>query len=457
MSADIGARVEKALALSKADDCVVIGSASSTANVRWANNTSTTNGLAAGNRLHVVSMIGERVGSYGVTNPADDQLEAVVRRSEEACDGRPPAEDALPLPGPDGDPAGWDDPMDSPGIGVFARFAPALGDAFGQAEGDGVRLFGYAEHVTSTTWLASSTGLRRRDTRHDGRLELNAKSPDFARSTWVGQTSDLFADVDVPGLYDHLTKRLAWCATPLERPAGHYEVLLEPSAVGDMAYFLYISSSARDADEGRTVFSKPGGGNRVGERLYAPSITVYSDPVDPVQETTPFVVTTASSSFASVFDNGLGLGRTTWVRDGVQEALINTRHWAAHTGAAVTPYVGNLVLPATGPSLDDMIAATAGPALLVTCFWYMREVEPQTMLVTGLTRDGVFLVEGGEVRGAVNNFRFNMSPVDMLAQAAELGTTTPTLPREFGDYFQTTSMPPMRVDGFNMSSVSQAT
>lgn len=452
----IAARVEKALSLSKADHCVVIGSEDSTANVRWANNTSTTNGLAANSRLHVVSVIDGRVGSFGLTNPGDDQLEEAVRRAEAACEGRPAAEDALPLPGPEGDPAGWDDPVDTPGIDVFARFAPALGDAFGQAEGDGVRLFGYAEHVTSTTWLASSTGLRRRDTRGDGRLEINAKSPDFSRSTWVGRTTDTFADVDVPGLYDHLTTRLGWSATTLDRPAGHYEVILEPSAVGDMAYFLYMSSAARDADEGRTVFSRPGGGNRIGERMYAPGISLYSDPAEPVQETTPFLVTTASSSFASVFDNGLALGRTSWVRDGVQEALVTTRHWAARNGGAVTPYVDNLVLPSTGPSLDEMIASTTGPALLVTCFWYMREVEPQTLLVTGLTRDGVFLVEGGEVRGAVNNFRFNMSPVDLLAQATELGTTTPTRPREFGDYFQRISTPPMRVDGFHMSSVSQA-
>lgn len=450
--------VEAALGLSRADDCIVIGSASSTANVRWANNTSTTNGQSRGTHLDVVSIIGRRVGSVAVTNPTVEGIEAVVRRSEDACRDRPEAEDAVPLLTGSGQPADWAEPTDGPGVAVFARLAPALGEAFGRAAADDVRLFGYAEHTTSTTWLATSAGIRRRDTTSEGRLELNAKSPDFARSTWVGQTSRSFTDVDVPALYDHLTERLAWASTPIELPAGHYEVLLEPSAVADMAYFLYASSSAREADEGRSVFSRPGGGNRTGERLFAPTVNLYSDPAEPGLEVAPFVATSSSSSFASVFDNGLDIGRTDWVRDGVLEGLVTTRHWASSSGTRARPFVANLMMPSdAGADLTAMIAATTHPALLVTCFWYMREVDPQRLLVTGLTRDGVYLVEHGEVKGAVNNFRFNMSPVDMLAQTIELGAPTPTLPREFGDYFQRTSMPPLRVARFNMSSVSKAT
>lgn len=449
--------VERALALSRADNCIVIGSESSTANVRWANNTSTTNGLSTSSWLHVVSVIDQRVGSLGVTSPTDENLESVVRRSEAACEGKPAAEDSMPLLPGTGTPPDWADPTDGPGIAVFAGMAPALADAFRQAEAAGLRLFGYAEHTTSTTWLATSTGVRRRDTRPDGLIEINAKTADFTRSTWVGQTTNTFTDVDVPALYDQLLERLRWAETSIELPAGRYEVLLEPSAVGDMVYFLYTSTSAREADEGRTVFSRRGGGNRIGEKLFAPSIQLYSDPAEPDLEVAPFVATSASSSFSSVFDNGLPVGHTQWVRDGVLQALVSTRHWAARTGNDPTPFVGNLVMPADGPDLAAMIAATTGPALLVTCFWYIREVDPQRLLLTGLTRDGVYLVEDGEVKGAVNNFRFNMSPVDMLAQTTELGTSAPTLPREFGDYFRNISVPPIRVERFNMSSVSKAT
>ena len=459
----MAAIVERALALSQADDCVVIGSETSTANVRWANNTSTTNGLTTGTRLHVVSVIDNRVGSVAVTNPTDENLASIVRRSEEACRGKPEAEDAMPLlPGTDV-PTDWAQPVDAPGIGVFAQLAPDLGQAFRRAEAGDIRLFGYAEHSTSTVWLATSAGMRRRDTRLEGRIELNAKSPDFARSTWVGRTTRSFTDVDVASLCDQLAQRLDWAATAIELPAGQYEVLLEPSAVADMVYYLYSSSSAREADEGRTVFSRPGGGNRIGEQLFAPSVQIYSDPAEPGLEVTPFVTAAASSSFSSVFDNGLPVGRTQWVRDGVVSALVSTRHWAARSGDEPRPYVDNLVLHSAGgpevagPDLAGMIAATTGPALLVTCFWYIREVDPHRLLLTGLTRDGVYLVEDGEVKGAVNNFRFNMSPVDMLAQTVEIGATTPTLPREFADYFQSARIPPLRVERFNMSSVSKAT
>lgn len=450
--------VERALELSRADDCMVIASETSTANVRWANNTATTNGVTAANRLHVVSVVGGRVGSVGVTNPTAETLESVVRRSEAACEGRPEAEDAMPLLAGSGAPGDWADEVDGPGISVFAGLAPALGGAFRQGAAEDVALFGYAEHSATTTWLATSAGVRARDLRREGRLELNAKTPDFARSTWVGTAPASFDDVDVPALYAHLTERLGWAATPVELPAGHYDVVLEPSAVSDMVYYLYGSAVMRDADEGRTVFSRAGGGNRIGERLFPADLQLWSDPAERGLEVTPFVATSASGSYASVFDNGLPLGRTDWVRDGVLSALISTRHWAARTGAEATPYVDNLVLESPGTAgVDELVAATTGRALLVTCFWYMRDVDPQTLLLTGLTRDGVYLVEDGEVKGAVNNFRFNMSPVDMLAQTVEMGATVPALPREFGDYFSAIRVPPLRVERFNMSSVSAAT
>jgi predicted Zn-dependent protease len=450
--------LERVLALSRADECIAIGWESSHANVRWANNTSTTNGLADTAELFIVSVIDERVGTVGVSYFPDDRLESLVRRSEAACEGRPKAEDFMPLVAGKGEPSDWRAPVPRPGMEVFSRFAPALGKTFERAEVDGVELFGYAEHATSTRYLAMSSGLRRRHTQLEGRVELNAKTPDFSRSAWVGQATASFADVDVAALYDRLEQRLLWSETALELPPGRYQVLLEPSAVADMLLYAYWSGTAREADEGRTVFSRPGGGNRVGERLYPEGVNVYSDPAEPGLEVAPFTLTTASSSHASVFDNGLQAERTAWVDGGVLRALVTTRHWAARSGVGkATPFIENLVFASeSGPSLDEMIARTER-ALLVTCFWYIREVDPQTLLLTGLTRDGVFLVEDGEVKGAVNNFRYNMSPVDMLAQAVEIGVSQPTLPREFGDYFAFTRMPPLRVDDFNMSSVSRAT
>jgi predicted Zn-dependent protease len=221
--------------------------------------------------------------------------------------------------------------------------------------------------------------------------------------------------------------------------------------------YLYWSAGARDAHDGRTVFSRPGGGTRVGERLGEVALTLRSDAAAPFLQCSPFVIAPESSGALSVFDNGLPLAPTAWVDAGVLTSLVQTRHSAQLTGLPVTPYIDNLIMdgPGGGPGLDAMVAG-ADRALLLTCLWYIREVDPQTLLLTGLTRDGVYLVEGGEVVGAVNNFRFNESPVDLLGRVLEVGASVPTLPREWGDYFTRTAMPPLRVDGFNMSSVSQA-
>ena len=160
-----------------------------------------------------------------------------------------------------------------------------------------------------------------------------------------------------------------------------------------------------------------------------------------------------------MFDNGLALGPTDWIRDGELAALIQTRHTAGLSGLPVTPAIDNLVLdgpPGAGATLEEMVAST-GRGLLLTCLWYIREVDPQTLLLTGLTRDGIYLVENGEVTGAVNNFRFNESPVGMLGRLDRgRARPCPALPREWGDYFTRCAMPPVRVEGFNMSSVSQA-
>ena len=221
--------------------------------------------------------------------------------------------------------------------------------------------------------------------------------------------------------------------------------------------YAYWTMSARDAHEGRTVFARPGQGTRVGEQLSQQPLSLWSDPATAGLECAPFVVAHASSAEQSVFDNGLPTGRTEWIRDGTLTALLQTRFSAELTGLALTPYVDNLGLTVDGAggSVDDLVADVER-GLLLTSLWYIREVDPQTLLLTGLTRDGVYLVEGGEVVGATNNFRFNESPVALLDRFAAAGATVPAFSREWGDYFPRTAMPPLRVPDFNMSTVSEA-
>ncbi|HET9171985.1 MAG TPA: metallopeptidase TldD-related protein [Actinospica sp.] len=457
---------ELALAAAKADGTVVLVEESSTANLRWANNTLTTNGVAANRRVSVVSTLrsGEGVSAATVSKAGvtEENIEELVRESEAAARAAGPAPDARPLLGP-GDAAAlqglrWEEAAVGTDIEVFTGLAPALGESFEAARSAGQLLFGFAEHTAVTTYLATSTGLRLRHDQPTGKLELNAKTPDFVRSAWGGAQTRDFADIDVVSLAAGLGQRLDWQKRRIELPAGRYETLLPPTAVADLMIYLYWTATARDAADGRTVFSAPGGngGTKVGRRIGIPGLRLWSDPNAAGLEAAPFNTVTSSSGQASVFDNGLPLGSTDWVRDGVLERLLTTRHSAQETGLPLAAPIDNLLLDAGGSAGLEELTRSTEDGLLLTCLWYIREVDPQSLLLTGLTRDGVYKVEGGEVVGVVNNFRFNESPVDLLSRIAAAGRTEITLPREWNDYFTRTAMPALRISDFNMSSVSKA-
>ena len=462
MSTGIQQLVERALDLSEADDCIVIAEERTEVNLRWAANSLTTNGQMHTTKMVVISFFRTEDGTASgvVSGPvslagADDELPAMVRASEYAARSAGPADDAAPLIEPNGS-DDWAAPAAGTSIDVFADFAPALGAAFDRAERDGVRLYGFAEHIVSSVFMASSTGLRRRHDQPTGRIEINAKSADLARSAWVGNQTRDFTDVDVPALTADLNRRLGWAENRIELPAGRYETLLPPTAVADLMVYLYWTASARDADDSRSVFSAKGGGNRIGERLTSLPLTLYSDPAEPGLECAPYQITPISQD-ESAFDNGAPSVLTKWLDAGVLANLYRSRNWAARTGAPHRQMIDNLVLssPDGVKSLEEMIASTER-GLLVTCLWYIRTVDPQTLLLTGLTRDGVYLIENGEVQGVVNNFRFNESPVDLLGRVSEVGATVPTLPREWSDDFTRAAMPVLRIPDFNMSTVSQA-
>ncbi|MFF4953803.1 metallopeptidase TldD-related protein [Streptomyces chattanoogensis] len=456
--------VERALELSRADGCVVIADEHSSANLRWAGNALTTNGVTRGRTLTVIATVdGAQGTASGVVSRSAvtaDELEPLVRAAEAAARDAGPAEDAQPLVGGTKASADFTDAPAETSSDVFADFAPALGESFRQARAGGRELYGFAQHEVVSSYLGTSAGLRLRHDQPTGTLELNAKSPDRTRSAWAGRATRDFADVDPLAMDTELGRRLGWAERRTELPAGRYETLLPPAAVADLLIYQLWSSSARDAAEGRTVFSKAGGGEgasrtRVGERLSELPLTLRSDPGAPGLECAPFVLTHFSGDDASVFDNGLPLTATDWMREGVLNRLPTTRHSAGLTGLPVAPGIDNLLLEGGGSrSLDEMVAGTER-GLLLTSLWYIREVDPATLLLTGLTRDGVYLVENGEVTGEVNNFRFNESPVDLLSRAVEAGRTERTLPREWGDDFSRAAMPALRIPDFHMSSVSR--
>jgi predicted Zn-dependent protease len=453
--------VEHALVTSTSDQCVVIVHDSTSANLRWANNTLTTNGVMHSVTVTVVAFhatgSGTATGSVSASAASRDQVEGVVRAADAAALAGSDAEDAAELvTGEASD--DWDQPSGETSIEVYADFAPALGDAFGRASSQGRILYGFVDHDVTTTYLGSSTGLRLRHVQPTGHYGCTAKPTDLSTSAWVGGATRDFTDLDAAAMEAELVQRLGWASRRVDLDAGRYDTVLPPTAVADLMIYAYWTASARAAHDGQTVFSRRGGGTRIGDRLTDRPLQVYSDPAYRRLEAAPFVSAASSDEATSVFDNGLPLSRTDWVKDGTLSALVQTRLSAVLTGRPVTPYVDNLVVSVDGASgsTQDLVAGVER-GLLVTCLWYIREVDPQTLLLTGLTRDGVYLVERGEVTGAVNNFRFNESPVDLMRRFSHASLTAPSFSREWGDHFPRTATPALRVPDFNMSTVSRAT
>lgn len=445
--------VERALAARTVDESIVIVTDASEASLRWANNSMTTNGVSLSRTWTVISIVRDgdvaRVGTVSSSSVDPEQITAVVKASEEAARTATPADDASDLiPAGPADSA-WDLAPALTDIGVFAQLASDLATGF---DGDD-QLFGFAHHQLHTTWLGTSSGVRRRTVQPTGSVEINGKRGDA--SAWVGSGTVDFTDISTPDLLSQLTTRLDWAKNSVSLPAGRYETILPPSAVADLMIYLMWTMEGRGAEEGHTALSTTGG-TRIGETLGSLQLTLTSDPGAEGLESAPFVITTSSSESISVFDNGLDIDRVDWIKDGTIAALAYPRHAAREFGRPVAVPGDNLLLTGgDSSSIEDMIANTE-KGLLLTTLWYIREVDPTTLLLTGLTRDGVYLIENGKIVGAVNNFRFNESPLDLLRRVTEAGRTEITLPREWKDWFTRTAMPPLRIPDFHMSSVSAA-
>jgi predicted Zn-dependent protease len=446
--------LDVAARLGGAEDTIVLVGDRVATSLRWANNSMTTNGVSTARNTTVISIVRQgdraRVGTLTSAEVDPSAIEELVAASQAAAASAPEARDAARLLTGNTAPADWDAPVRGTGPEVFSDLTGPLARGFRGTD----QLYGFAQHALETTFLATSSGLRRRFTQPTGSVEINAKRD--GASAWVGVGSPDFAGVPTDSLLEQLSMRLDWAKRRVELPAGRYETILPPSAVADMMIYLAWSMSGRGAQEGRTALSAADGGTRVGEKLTDLPLTLYSDPTASGLACTPFVATSSSSETLSIFDNGLNIGRVDWIRDGVINALAYPRAAAEEFSAPVAMAADNILMTGDSTDLADMIAATER-GLLLTTLWYMREVDPTTLLLTGLTRDGVYLVEDGEVTAAVNNFRFNESPLDLLRRASQAGVSEPTLPREWGDWVTRAAMPSLRIPDFHMSSVSQAT
>lgn len=440
--------VDSALA-AVTEGCVILRN-THTQNLRWANSSLTTNGDIHAQDLTVVAIesseerfrLGVASGQAGDTAAAED----LAARALQTCRSAPAVPGAHL-------PAGDDDRG-------FEQAPETVADSVSDAMTDAVRIlldapyrqFGYAEAETTTTYMATSAGTRLRHVQPALRFEACARGDQT--STWWGTTS---LDDDFAVVVRRQSAALNVPMDPGSTAPGRHRVLLSPSAVADLVLYLAWSTGGRDAVEGQSVFAKPGGGTKLGETLTSRAITLFADPAYSGVECCDRVVVEADGSMESVFDNGLPLSRQDLIRDGVLTALRASRPTAQQYGLQPTYLADNLILTdALGSGTHEDLLARTDDAILITCLWYIREVDRESLLLTGLTRDGVYRVRDGQIVGALPNFRFNVSVPEVLANISDASLTEPCLPREWADYFTRAAMPGLCVENFNLSSVSDA-
>jgi predicted Zn-dependent protease len=454
--------IEKIIARATCDDCVVIVNDKTQANLRWANNTLTTNGVIQERKVTVLAFISTNgsmaAGGVTRTNVNESEIDEILAEAIATAKAAGAAEDYAPL-AKDLNIGNWSAPHTPTGPEVFKNFAPELGSMLNKSAAEKIEHFGYAEHTHDSYWLGSKGGLRLRHDAPIGRVEMTAKSHERSRSTWEGKETLDFTNISVADMDASIRQRLQWQARKVDLPAGRYQTLLPSGSVADLYTYMIWVSAARDAFEGQSVFAKKDGGKagatRIGEKLSNVKLNLFSDPKHSLLPTSPFLVNPVSNPFGSVFDNGQPSVRVDWLKDGVLQALVQTRATAKLTSLPFTPFGYNYIMQVDGGTgnLNDLITKV-DDGLLLTTFWYIRMVDPNSLLLTGLTRDGVYHVKNGEVQGATNNFRWNDSPVNALSRIAHAGASEWTQAREWAGDIGNMIAPPLVINDFNMSTVS---
>jgi len=405
--------------------------------LRYAVNQATQSGLVSDITVSVTCALGKRHASSSVHGLRLDDIAEAARRALQLARSAPEDPEWLPPLGAASFkpvPMAWSDAV--AGLSPH-QCAAAVAEGIAECKGQGLVGAGFLEHSRNWEGYATSAGFFGLHQSTRVGLTTTARTPDGAGSGW--------ADTGGVGSFDALGATRIACrkaklskgARPLE--AGHYPVVLEPAAVSDLVIYLLGALDARAVDEGRSCFSKKGGASKVGENV-AGKLTLSSNPWSPLAPSAPF--------------DSQGMPRTPihWIEDGILKNLFVSRAWARKSKRAPQAGVGSLIVSGPAPQSLESLVKGMERGLLVTRFWYVRMLEPQTLTLTGLTRDGVFLVEKGEVVGPVNNFRFNQSVPRMFVDADAYGSPV-TLG---GNSWLPTAAPALRCSSFFMASKSDA-
>ena len=388
---------DKVLSISKAEATLVTLNGSDRANLRFARNTATTSGATSGYDLAITAQFGKRAGTTTTSEFDDESLQRAVRAAEEIAKLSPENPELMPPIGPQTY-APVDAFFDETAAATPEWRAASVEAALALSKKQDVVTAGFVETQAAMQAVANSKGLFGYDRFTAADYNLTSRTPDGTGSGWASKSFNQLRLLNPEALAAAAIEKAARSRNPAAIEPGKYTVVLEPAALADLLVFMMFSADARQADEGRSFYSKKGGGNRVGEQILGEQVQIYSDPKHPLAPTVSF-------------DNeGLPIKRNNWVEKGVLKDLFYSRFWAEKTGKAPTAGPANLIMEGGRASVDDLIAGTER-GVLVTRFWYIRPLDPQTLLFTGLTRDGLFLIEKGKVTRPVKNMRWNESPI----------------------------------------------
>ena len=438
---ELEALTQRILNMSTADQCRVNISSGWRGYTRVATNRITSAGGADATDITITSVFGKRVASINTNTLDDASLRDAVRRSEAAARIAPETPEYMPELEQQTytDSGGY---YRSTGELEPLTRAEAAALAIEQASANEQIAASYMDVTAGSNTVATSNGLFATHANTGVAYTLTSRTPDGLQSGWAGDEANDWNNIESQRIADDAVRKCRdWRKTELE--PGQYTAVLEPTAVGMLMLRMMNAFNQRPADEGRSYFSRTGGGNRLGEQLFDERVTIFSDPAYEDAQTAPFTA------------QGQPREPTTWVNNGTLENLSRSRFWADQLGE--TPLAGpsNLIMAGGNDSLEDMIASTERGVLL-TRFWYIRGLNPRIISYTGLTRDGTFLIEDGRISRPVTNFRFNQSLAEMLQNVQMVGPTTRVAASENSSVSTPIVVPTLKVGGFNLSSVSDA-
>jgi predicted Zn-dependent protease len=436
---DVRAIASKIIAGSRAETCTVSIAGSYSRNFRFARSDATTNGAVTSVGISIHSSFGTKSGSASVNALDEAEIERARARSEEIARLSPDNPEFMPPIGPQAyerngrqfDPEGLE--IGAPALAGAARSAIEAG------HGRDITVAGFVETKHSVRAVANSAGLFAHERRTNNELTVSARSTSRAWSGWAGASQNRFGEIDAKAIGRRAAEKAVFPGSPADLDPGSYTVILEPAAVADLLVYLVGSMDARSADEGRSFLSKPGGGTKLGERLLSECVTITSDPAD------------RSAPDTVYGEDGLPKKKTVWFENGVARTLKCSRFWAQKTGRDPIPGPVHFSMAGGSASVGDMIRDTK-LGLLITRLWYIRSVDPRTLLLTGMTRDGNFLIENGKITRPALNLRFNESPVSVLSKVEAVGPAERAIGSE--TYEHAISAPPLLIKSFAFSSRS---